>query len=277
MRNVAESTKLGGHFIGTSYDGKTVFNMLKRKKTGESISSYYQGRKMWQVVKDYSSEVFDDDESCLGFKISVFQESINQLIPEYLVNYDYLNRIMENYGFVLLTKEEAKQIGIPNGTGMFSELFNKMKQDITRDPVKGLDYGSAPLMKDYEEQISFLNRYFIYKKIRTVNAEKIANNFLAKLPLEELDDVVGSQKTREIVKEAVASNKANTKAKRLDKKLVLVGATEAIEEKPITKAATATAKVFEEVEEEEIVVPVSKAKKTTKLTKPTIELIEEEE
>lgn len=279
MRNVAECTKLGGHFIGTSYDGKTVFNMLKRKKTGESISSYYQGRKMWQVVKDYSSEVFDDDESCLGFKISVFQESINQLIPEYLVNYDYLNRIMENYGFVLLTREEAKQIGIPNGTGMFSELFNKMKQDITRDPVKGLDYGLAPSMKDYEEQISFLNRYFIYKKIRTVNAEKIANNFLAKLPLEELDDIVGSQKTKEIVKEVVASNKANTKAKRLDKKLVLVGATEAIEEKPIAKTATATAttKVFEEVEEEEIVIPVSKPKKTTKLSKPTIELIEEEE
>ncbi len=259
MRNVAECTKLGGHFIGTSYDGKTVFNMLKRKKTGESISSYYQGRKMWQVVKDYSSEVFDDDESCLGFKISVFQESINQLIPEYLVNYDYLNRIMENYGFVLLTREEAKQIGIPNGTGMFSELFNKMKNDITRDPNKGLDYGTAPLMKDYEEQISFLNRYFIYKKIRTVNAEKIANNFLAKLPLEEFDDVIGTQKTKEIVKE-IEQSKTTTKAKRLDKKLVLVAATEAMETAPISKPTI----VFEE--EEEIIPAKATPKPITKTT-----------
>ena len=53
MRNVAECTKLGGHFIGTSYDGKTVFNILKKKKVGEGISTYNEGRKVWEIIKEY--------------------------------------------------------------------------------------------------------------------------------------------------------------------------------------------------------------------------------
>ena len=31
MRNVAECTREGGYFIGTCYDGKTIFNKLKQK------------------------------------------------------------------------------------------------------------------------------------------------------------------------------------------------------------------------------------------------------
>lgn len=251
MRNVAECTKLGGHFIGTSYDGKTVFNILKKKKVGEGISTYNEGRKVWEIIKEYDSEVFEDEESSLGYKISVFQESIGQMLTEYLVNYDYLNRIMEDYGFVLLTKEEAKQIGIPSGSGMFSELFNKMSQEIVRDPTKALEYGDAPLMKDYEQQISFLNRYFIYKKIRTVNAEKIANNFLAKLPLETLDDKIGTIKTQQIIKESVKQAQPVNKVKKLDRKMILVGATEATEEKPIKATAKATIKKTILLEEEE--------------------------
>ena len=32
LRNVSETTKVGGYFIGTSYDGRKVFDMLKGKK-----------------------------------------------------------------------------------------------------------------------------------------------------------------------------------------------------------------------------------------------------
>ena len=37
VKNVAECTKHNGYFIGTCYDGKLVFNELKKSKTGESI------------------------------------------------------------------------------------------------------------------------------------------------------------------------------------------------------------------------------------------------
>ena len=38
--------------------------------------------------------------------------------------------LIENYGFVPLTKEEARSIGMPNSIGDFSELFYKMEDDI---------------------------------------------------------------------------------------------------------------------------------------------------
>ena len=36
LRNVAECTRLNGYFIGTAYDGKLVFNLLKKIKTSET-------------------------------------------------------------------------------------------------------------------------------------------------------------------------------------------------------------------------------------------------
>ena len=37
LRNVSETTKVGGYFIGTTYDGKRVFDMLRSKKQDESV------------------------------------------------------------------------------------------------------------------------------------------------------------------------------------------------------------------------------------------------
>ena len=228
MRNVSECTKLNGYFIGTSYDGKTVFNMLKKKEEGESIDIYENDKKIWQVTKEYNDKNFEDDESCLGYKISVYQDSINQNIPEFLVNYDFLNRIMEDYGFVVLNRQEAKQIGLPEGSGMFIELYNSMIDSIKKNNKLENAYGEAPKMKSYEKNISFLNRYFVYKKVRTVNAEKLTNQFLEKMP-DELDfERINTVKSQKDVKEAEITIKP--KVKNLNKKIVLQNATEGLEE-----------------------------------------------
>ena len=34
---------------------------------------------------------------------------------------------MENYGFIIITKNEANRIGMPNGSGLFRELFKTME------------------------------------------------------------------------------------------------------------------------------------------------------
>ena len=96
----------------------------------------------------------------------------NKITPEYLVNYDYLNRIMEDYGFILVPREDAQKMGFPEGSGMFIELYNLLVNEISRFPFKSNEYGKSINMTSREKEISFLNRYFIYKKIRNVNAEK---------------------------------------------------------------------------------------------------------
>lgn len=224
LRNIAECTKLNGYFIGTSYDGKTIFNKLRKKLTGESIEIYEKDTKIWQIVKEYDDTVFEDDESCVGYKISVYQDSINKMFPEYLVNYDYLNRIMEDYGFTVLPREDAKKIGLPEGSGMFNELYNSMMNEIKRYPSKENEFGDAPEMRNYEKDISFLNRYFIYKKIRTVNAKKIADSFISRLP----DEIDFEQKETKLAQKEtnIAIQEAKPKVKKLNKKIVLVASSE---------------------------------------------------
>jgi hypothetical protein len=129
----------------------------------------------------YDYTAFPDDELSLGYSISVFQESIGQHIVEYLVNFDFFRRVMENYGFVLMNREEATQFGFPNGsTGMFEGLYYDMMAETTRESTNR--YGTAPEMTEDEKFISFLNRYFIFRKVRHVAAEKITNLIEDKMP-----------------------------------------------------------------------------------------------
>ena len=167
-----------------------------------------------------------DDETCIGYKINVYQESINQLIPEYLVNYDYLNRIMEDYGFSLINMEDAKKLGLPESSGMFIELYNLMMNEINRYPSKKNEYGQSTNMNMYEKDISFMNRYFVYKKIRTVNAEKIAESFISHLPEEIEFEKIETKKAKKAVEKGIKESKP--KAKKLNKTIILEEATEAL-------------------------------------------------
>jgi len=157
MRNVTECVKLGGYFIGTCYDGSKIFDALKDKKRGDHMTITEKGDvKVWDIIKEYDSSVFIGDETSLGYAINVYQETINKYFREYLVNVDYLVRVMENYGFKPLTQSEAKEHGLPSGIGNFKQLYDS-KYKLTPD----------------ERTISFYNTYFAFKKVRTLDAEKV--------------------------------------------------------------------------------------------------------
>jgi hypothetical protein len=228
LKNIAECTKLNGYFIGTAYDGKSIFNLLKKVKTNESIQIVENGKKIWEVTKNYGADRFDDDSSSIGYRISVFQDSINQTIPEYLINFDYFSRVLELYGFKLINREEAQNIGLPEGSGMFSELFINMLEEIKINKFKAKDYGEAMNMTSFEKKISFLNRYFVYKKIREVNTEKIQIELSEYTETEMLRNSSATKKAVEVSKEEETLIKP--KVRKLSKKLLLVPATEAIDE-----------------------------------------------
>jgi len=234
MRNVAECTKLNGYFIGTCYDGKLIFNLLKKKKIGESIELYEGTKKIWEIRKEYEDAAFDDDVTSLGCKINVFQETINKMFPEYLVNFDYLERIMENYGFKLVTRDEAKSLGLPEGSGLFSELFNLLQDDVKRSPFKKNEYGDALEMSPNEKKISFLNRYFAFKKISHVNAEKVAMDLIDETVTERKVSRIPITPAKKPVKKSEKAEKTleHKKARPLNKKIMLLAATEAIDETP---------------------------------------------
>ena len=173
IKNLSQCTKVDGYFIGGCYDGVAMFNALRSTPRGNSIALNIDGAKIWEVTKDYSQTTFDDDISSVGYAINVYQDSINKTIKEYLVNFTYFTQLMDSYGFQLIKREDANKMGLPNGSGMFGELYARMEADIQQDQSLRNRYGSAPYMNAKEKQISFYNRYFVFKKISSVDVEDV--------------------------------------------------------------------------------------------------------
>jgi hypothetical protein len=188
LRNLAECTRDQGYFIGTCYDGRTLFKLLSKKRDGESVTfstdNGNKGRKakICEIVKRYADTGFPDDDTSLGYPVEVFQESIGQFAREYLVNFAFFVERMDDYGFKLVTKDEAHQMGLPNATGLFSELYDAMRNEIRRNPKTETDYKEAPFMTSAEQSLSFLNRYFVFRKVMSVDAAKKEKLFLQGSP-----------------------------------------------------------------------------------------------
>lgn len=180
LRNVCECTEVGGYFIGTTYDGATMFDALKPYEVGDGIAVLHKDKRVWQVTKAYTATEFPDDETCVGYAIDVYQESINKTFREYLVNFNYLKRLMANFGFEVVQRDDAaKDLGLPDGTGMFEQLHAQMMARLKQTPALASDLGDAPDMRDYERRISFYNRYFVFKKVRSIdNAELVVKSLL---------------------------------------------------------------------------------------------------
>ena len=228
LRNLTECTKVGGYFIGTCYDGKVVFDKLRQKNKNESISIMRNDRKMFEITKLYDETSFPDNEMSIGYTINVYQESINKTFAEYLVNFDYFVRMMENYGFVILTREESEKMDLPNGTGLFSDLYTHMEREIERIPNRQYDYGVSNKMNSDEKWISFMNRYFVFRKTRQVDSEKIYNQFISKTGInadeqeDEGVDVFIKPKMAEVEKEKEAEKEiVKPKIRKLKTKVML--------------------------------------------------------
>ena len=197
MRNVSECTAINGYFIGTCYDGQLLMHELRRYLYDEGLRVYNNQHLMCEIIKKYDSEEFAEDETCLGKQIMVYQDSINQYLPEYLVHFRYLTKIASLYGFELLSKLECKQLNLPmsQSDGMFQTMFVAMRNSSSSE------YAEAIQMSESEKYISFLNRYFVFKKVLEVNAESVYNSFInptqaepilmGKSEVEELKEDIG--------------------------------------------------------------------------------------
>ena len=209
LQNVAECTKLGGYFIGTCFDGARIFQALARLETGSEVTVLRGGggggagsdpEKMWSVRKKYHQTEFEPDSSSIGYEIEVYQDTINKATKEYLVNFDYLTQLLENYGFDLLTPEEAEttlSFRMPDGSATFDTMFHHMEAECRLNGGVGggewkrdchQEYGSAMFMTPEEKQVSFYNRYFIFRKNRNINAKQLKNSFLSYAGLQEQQD-----------------------------------------------------------------------------------------
>ena len=175
LRNVCECTKVGGVFIGTTFNGKKVFDLFKRNgvKKNESFILFKGGvtessKKIIEIVKKYDDDLrFPPDEFSLGYEIQVWQESIGNYISEYLVNFEYLDGMMSKYGFEPHHLEKGDIFR--KSRASFEELFKIMREHHSSNAL----YTKAIGMSNEEKTLSFLNDYFIYKKVRDVDCDNL--------------------------------------------------------------------------------------------------------
>jgi len=155
LKNCSDMIKVGGYLIGTCYDGEAVFKKLEPIPDGESTSLYIKESKVWSIKKKYNHDEFTK-EDCLGYTVGVYQDSINKEFDEYLVHFPYFIEMMGVYGFI--PQSPVKDLE-PIDT--FESIYKKGGYDMSPE----------------EQQISFLNKYFMFKKVRSVATTQIHDQF----------------------------------------------------------------------------------------------------
>lgn len=155
MRNVSDSLKLGGLFIGCCFDGQKVFDELRRVPEGGTLKGEEKETEIWRITKKYSNEDFTKGPESLGLPIDVKFISIGTEQTEYLMNFEILKAEMDTIGCELLTPEECRGLGLTNSTELFGDTFAAAAR-------KGEKFQMSPVVRQY----SFFNRWFIFKRRR---------------------------------------------------------------------------------------------------------------
>ena len=162
LRNIRETLKLGGYFVGCCFDGDSLFNLFKDTPRGGVLTGVEKDAIIWNLRKDYDSDELSHDEDSIGLKINVDFISIGSPHDEYLVSFPYFVERMKENGLELLTENELKEVGLKHSTNLFKESYDMSKQ-----------IGKNYIMPDSVKKFSFLNRWFIFRKRKEVsNAEE---------------------------------------------------------------------------------------------------------
>jgi hypothetical protein len=154
LQNLSDTVKPNGLFIGCCFDGNRVFQLLRGTPLHESIVRTENDVNIWSITKEYEQHEFLADETSVGMAIDVEFISIGSKYREYLVSFDYLVSRLEKIGFRLLNEKELAELNLKHSTNTFDvshSMAAAQKMNFT--------------MMDSVKEFSFLNRWFIFKRM----------------------------------------------------------------------------------------------------------------
>ena len=166
IKNLSETVKIGGLFIGCCFDGDKVFNLLRGLDKGRSKSGIIGDTPIWTITKDYDREELLPDDESIGLAIDVEFISIGTTHKEYLVPFELLKKKLKAIGFELLEKKDLEDFGLKSSTNTFNVSYEMTQVDNSKG---GRQKGKkAYTMPDAVKEFSFLNRWFIFKRMGEV-------------------------------------------------------------------------------------------------------------
>jgi mRNA (guanine-N7-)-methyltransferase len=173
IKNLSETVKIGGLFIGCCFDGDKVFNMLRTIEKGHSKVGKIEDTPIWKITKDYDKEELLPDDDSIGLAIDVEFISIGTTHKEYLVPFELLKKKLKAIGFELLDKKDLAELGLNASTNTFDVSY-EMAQ-------KGKKIYTIP---DAVKEFSFLNRWFMFKRVGEVGISEMPKITLPEAPQE---------------------------------------------------------------------------------------------
>ena len=84
-----------------------------------------------------------------------------------------------------------------------------MEEELSRNNRKNDVYGTANNMSKEEKQISFLNRYFVFRKTHHVNAEKIGKMMAKEIEEKEEEEEREPEKPKKHVIKRIKKKNVN--------------------------------------------------------------------
>ena len=196
LQNLNDNLKIGGFAIGTTFDGERVYSNLEGK---QSISGKTkEGEIMWKIDKKYGAPKiqFTDKKAQYGKEIDVFVKTIGRNHSEFLVNFKYFDKIMEEYGFSLVSRKP------------FEEYYNELIEEKNignYDPKEfKKNIEMAKNMSEDEKRFSFLSSGFIYKKERN-SSDSLFKKLVELMEKKDVKESASGKK----VKGAISKNTEN--------------------------------------------------------------------
>lgn len=164
LKNVADNLKIGGFFIGCCFDGRKVFELLRKTDSGSSVIGAEGDATVWSITKQYEEDDLPTGEESLGLAIDVNFVTIGTNQREYLVNFDTLVEGMASVGCELMSDDVLKQFKLPESSMGFDLSWEMAKKA-----------GSVYTMPEAVRKFSFMNRWFIFQRKHEV-AAAVAEN-----------------------------------------------------------------------------------------------------
>lgn len=192
LTNVAENVKKDGYFVGTCFDGKRVFEKLKGLPVEGSVSIQSKDdpkEVYWECQKAYTQDTLENNSSSVGYAINVYQKSIGESYTEYLVNFDFLEKVLAKYGF--------QKVNVVTFQDVFLQL----------DAKEARRFDKLASMNEWE--VSTLNNQFCFKKVNDTIDPKLVvlDDDVLREEAKVREPILGEEKMKELLAAADAEKK----------------------------------------------------------------------
>jgi len=150
--NISRHLRPGGFFIGTCFDGRSVYNhvnsttMAKQQSQKNYIIPLFStSTRSAQIKKEYGMKI------AVHMEDSMVHAETSDGVPEYLVFFDVLAKIAEQYDLRLIESMSFK-----NYYGIYKECYERKYW-----------------LKPEDQQFSFMNRLFVFQKCKQLNISNV--------------------------------------------------------------------------------------------------------